>query len=50
MRRPNATAVVIDFGSGGSPGITSSSGMRATGEKKCMPITRSGRLAPAAIG
>ncbi len=32
-----------------APGITSSKGIRATGEKKCMPITRSGRRAASAI-
>src|SRR6266704_2490913 len=49
IRRPNATAVLVTAGAVRDDGITSSSGMRATGEKKCMPITRSGRFAASAI-
>src|SRR5205807_154625 len=49
MRRPNATAVVTTPGAVRADGITSSSGMRATGEKKCMPIICSGRRAASAM-
>ena len=49
MRRPNRTAVTIASGAVASVGITSSSGIFSTGEKKCMPSTRSGRRASAAI-
>src|SRR5438552_1287615 len=49
MRRPNATAVVTTPGAVRADGITSSNGMRATGEKKCMPITCSGRRAASAM-
>src|SRR2546425_8243586 len=49
MRRPKATAVLITPGAVRSDGITSSSGIRATGEKKCIPITRSGRFAASAM-
>src|SRR5438094_454808 len=49
MRRPNATAVLTTPGAVRADGITSSSGMRATGEKKCIPITCSGRRAASAM-
>ena len=49
MRRPNPTAVLTACGAVRFEGITSSSGIRATGEKKCMPITCSGRRAASAI-
>ena len=49
IRRPNATAVVTAGGAVRADGMTSSRGMRATGEKKCIPMTSSGRLAPSAI-
>src|SRR6266704_677139 len=49
IRRPNATAVLTTPGAVRCDGITSSSGIRATGEKKCMPMTCSGRRAAAAI-
>ena len=42
-RLPNATTVVITCGSVTGVTITSSSGILCTGEKKCMPSTRSGR-------
>ena len=48
-RRPNATAVAITSGAVRGVTITSSSGIFCTGEKKCMPITRSGRGDPSAI-
>ncbi len=49
MRRPNATAVLTTPGAVRSPGMTSSRGIFATGEKKCMPMTRSGTRAASAI-
>ena len=49
MRRPNPTAVLTTCGAVRPDGITSSSGIRATGEKKCIPMTCSGRLAASAI-
>ena len=48
-RRPKATVVVIASGAVCGVTITSSSGILWTGEKKCAPITRSGRLAPDAM-
>ena len=49
IRRPNRTAVTIASGAVASVGMTSSSGIFSTGEKKCMPSTRSGRRASAAM-
>ena len=48
-RRPKPTAVLTTPGAVRAAGMTSSSGIRSTGEKKCMPITRSGRLAASAM-
>ena len=48
-RRPNATVVVTTSAAVSGVTITSSSGILWTGEKKCAPITRSGRFAPAAM-
>ena len=45
-RRPNATVVAITSGAVRGVTITSSSGIFCTGEKKCMPMTRSGRRDP----
>ena len=41
--------MTIASGAVSSVGITSSSGIFSTGEKKCIPSTRSGRWASAAI-
>src|SRR5438132_6943537 len=49
MRRPNPTAVLMTCAAVRADGITSSSGIRATGEKKCIPTTCSGRLAASAM-
>src|SRR2546428_5962012 len=49
MRRPNPTAVLTTCAAVRPDGITSSNGIRATGEKKCIPTTCSGRLAASAI-
>src|SRR2546430_11436629 len=49
MRRPNATAVLTVCGAVRAPGMTSSNGILATGEKKCIPITRSGTRAASAM-
>jgi hypothetical protein len=49
IRRPKATAVATTGGAVRAPGMISSSGIFATGEKKCMPITRSGRVAASAM-
>ncbi len=43
MRRPTAPPSTIASGAVASVRITSSSGIFSTGEKKCMPSTRSGR-------
>ena len=47
--RPNCTAVAMASGLVRSVGMTSSSGIRSTGEKKCMPRTLPGRAAWAAM-
>ena len=49
MRRPNCTAVAIASGAVSAVGMTSSSGIRSTGEKKCIPSIRSGWRAPSAM-
>ena len=49
MRRPNSTTLVTTSGAVFGVTMTSSSGILCTGEKKCIPITRSGRALTAAI-
>ncbi len=47
--RPKRTAVTMASELVASVGMTSSSGIFSTGEKKCMPSTRSGRAASTAM-
>ena len=49
MRRPNSTTVAVTSGAVRGVTMTSSNGILCTGEKKCIPMTCSGRLLPAAI-